>query len=47
MDVQSCIDLYAQLVTVCLPVGITFGICNLMVKSLLRVAFGGRLTFDA
>lgn len=41
--VDLSIDLYTALVNYCLPVAVTFEICNLLVGMFLRAAFGGKL----
>ncbi len=43
-DVVSC---YADLVTYALPIALIFGLGDLCVGTILRAAFGGRLTFRA
>ncbi len=42
---QLAIDLYSQMIVQALPVAIAFEVCNLLVSSFLRAAFGGRLWF--
>lgn len=39
------IDLYTQVLEIALPVAIAFEICNLLVSTFIRSAFGGRLWF--
>lgn len=39
------IDLYTQVIELALPVAIAFEICNLIVSTFIRSAFGGRLWF--
>ena len=44
---QTAIDIYAEIVKAALPFAIGFEICNLLVSTFLRVAFGGRLWFGS
>lgn len=39
------IELYTQVIEIALPVAIAFEVCNLLVSTFLRSAFGGRLWF--
>lgn len=39
------IELYTQVLEIALPVAIAFEMCNLIVSTFLRSAFGGRLWF--
>lgn len=39
------ISAYTQILEIALPIGIVFEICNLLVGTFLRAAFGGRLWF--
>ena len=41
--VRWAISLYTQIAELAVPIGFTFGICNVIVNSFLSVAFGGRL----
>lgn len=43
-DVVSC---YSALVSYALPIALIFGLGDLCVGTILRAAFGGRLTFRA
>ena len=43
--VQVAIDLYVKLAEVAIPFAVVFEICNLLVSTFMRVAFGGRLWF--
>ena len=42
---EFAIDAYRQILEIALPIGIVFEICNLLVGTFMRVAFGGRLWF--
>lgn len=39
------IELYTELAKIAIPIAIVFEVCNLIVGTFLRVAFGGRLWF--
>lgn len=41
--VELALDLYTGLLNYCLPIAVVFEVCNLMVGSVLRAAFGGKL----
>ena len=43
--VQVAVDLYTQLAGIAIPFAVVFEICNLLVCTFMRVAFGGRLWF--
>lgn len=43
--VTWAIGLYTQIAQYAVPIGFAFGMSNLIVTSLLTVAFGGRLVF--
>lgn len=43
--VEFAISTYTQILEVALPIAITFEICNLLVGTFMRTAFGGRLWF--
>lgn len=45
MEIADIVSLYVQCVTVALPFTITFWICDFIVTTYLRAAFGGRLSF--
>lgn len=47
MDVETAVNVYVNMLNYCLPVALVFGLGNMCVKTLLRVAFGGKLSFDA
>lgn len=40
---KVAIDLYVQLAEVAIPFAVAFEICNLLVSTFMRTAFGGRL----
>lgn len=42
---QVALDLYVQIAEIAVPVAIVFEICNLIVNTVIRSAFGGRLWF--
>lgn len=44
---EFALELYTQIVEIALPVAVVFEIGNLIVSSLLRVGFGGRLWFGS
>lgn len=46
MDLNSAIGLYSQVVISAIPFALAMGIVEKVVDSLLRVIFGGRLSFD-
>lgn len=43
--VEFAISAYTQILEIALPIGIVFEICNLLVGTIMRAAFGGRLWF--
>jgi len=43
--VEMAVDLYVQMAVVAVPIAIVFEICNLIVGTFLRAAFGGKLWF--
>lgn len=43
--VEFAISSFTEILKIALPIGITFEICNLLVGTFMRVAFGGRLWF--
>ena len=45
MDVNQIIALYVDCIKIALPFTIVFFICDFIVTTFLRSAFGGRLTF--
>lgn len=36
---------FTEILEIALPIGIVFEVCNLLVGTFMRVAFGGRLWF--
>lgn len=40
---ELAIELYSQMAEMAIPIAICFEICNLLVGTFMRVAFGGRL----
>lgn len=40
---QFAIEAYRQVLEIALPIGLIFEICNLIVCTIMRVAFGGKL----
>ncbi len=45
MVIADIVQLYADVISEALPFTITFFMCDLIVTTFLRAAFGGRLTF--
>lgn len=43
--VESIVYLFVDIMYIALPIGIVFEICNLLVGTFMRVAFGGKLWF--
>jgi hypothetical protein len=43
--VEFAIEAYTQVLSIALPIGVVFEICNLLVGTFMRTAFGGRLWF--
>lgn len=43
--VEFAINSFVEILQMALPIAITFEICNLLVGTFMRVAFGGRLWF--
>lgn len=41
--VEMAIDLYVKVAEVAVPVALVFEVCNLIVNTVIRTAFGGRL----
>ena len=39
------VSAFTQILEIALPIGIVFEVCNLLVCTFMRVAFGGRLWF--
>lgn len=44
---QFAIDIYVQIAEYAVPIAIGFEMCNLLVCTFLRAAFGGRLWFGS
>lgn len=42
---EWAIQSYTEILQIALPIGIAFEICNLLVGTFMRVAFGGKLWF--
>lgn len=42
---EFAIESYTQILSIALPIGIAFEICNLLVGTFMRTAFGGKLWF--
>lgn len=47
MPIDDVVTCYVNVVQVALPVALVFGLGDLCVGTILRAAFGGRLTFRA
>ena len=45
MDLNEIIALYVDCIKIALPFTIVFYMCNMIVSTFLRTAFGGKLTF--
>lgn len=43
--VEMAVQLYTELASYAVPIAIVFEVCNLIVCTFMRVAFGGRLWF--
>lgn len=43
--VDFAVEMYTEILAVALPIGITFAICNMLVGTFMRTAFGGKLWF--
>lgn len=43
--VDMAVQLYTDLASYAVPIAIVFEVCNLIVCTFMRVAFGGRLWF--
>lgn len=41
--VQEIIDIYVQIAETAVPIALVFEVCNLIVNTVIRTAFGGRL----
>lgn len=47
MAISDIISLYVECIMIALPVTICFYMCDLIVTTFLRAAFGGKLTFKS
>lgn len=47
MEISEIVTCYVNVVQAALPVALVFGFGDLCVGTILRAAFGGRLTFHA
>lgn len=47
MEVAEIIGLYVECISIALPFTICFYICDFLVTTFLRAAFGGKLTFKS
>lgn len=47
MEVADIIALYVDCIQIALPFTICFYLCDFVVTTFLRVAFGGKLTFKS
>lgn len=47
MPIEDIVTCYVNIVQVALPVALVFGLGDLCVGTILRAAFGGRMTFRA
>lgn len=45
--VDMAVELYSELALYAVPIAIVFEVCNLIVSTFMRVAFGGRLWFGS
>lgn len=45
MAISDIVGLYVECLNYALPVAIVFWVCDLLVSTILRTAFGGKLTF--
>lgn len=43
--VDLAVEIYTDLVYAAIPIAVVFEVCNLIVSTFLRVAFGGKLWF--
>lgn len=41
--IESIIGIYVEIAKVAVPVALVFEVCNLIVNTVLRAAFGGKL----
>lgn len=47
MQVNEIVALYVECIQIALPFTIIFYLCDFIVTTFLRVAFGGKLTFKS
>ncbi|MCI5563797.1 MAG: hypothetical protein MR393_11815 [Intestinimonas massiliensis] len=47
MEIADIIELYVEVIQIALPFTICFYICDFIVTTFLRTAFGGKLTFKS
>lgn len=47
MEISDIVALYVQCIQIALPVTIVFWMCDFIVCTFLRAAFGGKLTFGS
>ena len=47
MEINDIISMYVECLQIALPFTICFYLCDFIVTSFLRVAFGGKLTFKS
>lgn len=45
MQISEIVALYVEVIQIALPFTIVFWMCDFIVTTFLRAAFGGRLTF--
>lgn len=45
MELSAIVELYVDIVRSAVPVALVFGFGDLIVSTLLKVAFGGKLSF--
>lgn len=41
--VEFAIAIYTEIINICMPIAIVFGLGNMIVSTVLNAAFGGRL----
>lgn len=47
MVVSEIVELYVECIEIALPFTITFYLCDFLVTTFLRAAFGGKLSFKS
>lgn len=47
MEISDIVSLYVECIQIALPFTIAFYLCDFIVTTFLRVAFGGKLTFKS